>query len=498
MPEIFDLLNKSLGFTSSSGVARLKKLVSISRFLDIEKRMKYIFHKMGYETMWVSVPPEKVPSLPFPAFYIDTESPSRLKFVVQSSPDHYLLYDLNDLKKGKEIDLSYFTNENNNFFIYEKNEFRQPIKSTISYKSYYKPIAAILLAALIISLFVLTEFSNITFIGCVGFVGTYLFYSLIKNHFFHTENIISYICDSKNRNSCNKVLNYKLFDCQLFDFKLLGFIYFLSLTFIFIAFIFRIIPVTAEILQPIILLGIAGVVFSLYLQIFKLRAFCKICIASAFLIILNFLFLGLMPEGFQFHLKTIFYSIFFISLSCIFGLLVYNLLDTYSSKELAEAKIVYFKSDYKAFISHLSATTNITELGPHHFEFGGSNAEISIGLVISLKCIHCYKALAETLSIIENLEKYNLKIWFTSRGVPSSEEIYFLNYIIEKRKFYDTRSFYEELSRWYKLYKAPTILNKNVEDNFIKGIAFTPILLFDGLVVPPFFDSDDLKYILTL
>lgn len=451
--------------------------------------------------MWVSLPKEKINDLPFPAIFVSDNESSDIALITKSSNEKYILSWSNGALYEKEIDLSYFTAENYVFFLFEKSRFTtydaRPDKPGVS--KYLNII--LVLTVLGTTAFMYWVFNNIglAFIWMISLIGVYIFNSILKYHFTRNSNIISTFCKPNGGKACAATLNYKFFSHKILDLKLMGLVYFMAISLATIFSAFNVSHASLNTLFPIAILGLIGIVSSIYLQIFKLKVICKICLFTSFLILLSILVVALDMDYSTLHAPDVMMGLVYISLATIMAHLYYTTLESRAIQDSLEASLVVFKSDPEVFKSIMrsdESSAMAQQLGAPHFYFGEHEAETTIGLVLSLKCKHCFHALSQICSILDASSKYTLKLWFASSDNPKAKEIRYFNHLLETKSNFDLESFHGALSKWYLSTDSPLPFSASESDNFIKGINITPIIFVNDNIVPTIYTIDDIKVIL--
>ena len=498
--ELSQMVLKSLGLSGLYKRLKVHELVSVTRHFDFEKRLKYLYHMLGYDGMWVSVPSETIASLPFPAFNIPSEGMSHLALIEKKTEDDYITYQIGNLKIGQRVTSEYFDEAENIFFILEKQPSYYIYGETSSLRFRLSEREAFLIqfVGFGAAAFWITKSVVVTLGLEIALLGVLLFASIIQNHFMGKENIVFKICQGKT--SCDKILRYKFGNSRFFDFKLLGLVYFISLLLVYVATMFGLMELTGSLLLPLLLIGLTGVVISLLVQVFIIRSFCKICLLTSMLIILHTLLISRDNIGSHFEWHEIGYSLFYISIAGIIADIYYQYMEKAASQKQLESTLLYFKSEYKIFrgLVELGDTIQTVEkFGPVHFVFGNNNADICLEMVISLKCPYCHQALCEMLKVVDKSDKYTLKIWFSEKKQSKLREILFFNTLFENRQHYDIYNFYKDVSQWYLNSDNAPITSVDQRNHLLKGIEVTPLIIIDNHIVPNFYKYEELNYLLS-
>jgi len=491
---------KSLGLNGFHQKLTVNVLVSVTRYFDFEKRLKYLYHMLGYDGMWVSVPAETIASLPFPAFTMPSEGLPHLALIEKKNEADYIAYEIGSLKIGQRVAEGYFNENDNMFFIIEKQSNYFLYGETSSQRFKLSESEAFFLKVLVfgVAAFWITASITITLGLEMSMLGVFLFTSLMQNHFMGKENIVLKIC--KGTTSCDKILSYKLGSSRFLDFKLLGLVYFSSLLLLYSAIVFGFMKFTGSLLVPLILIGLLGVVVSILVQVFLIRSFCKICLLASTLIILHTLLLSRYLITSPLEVQETGYSLFYIGVAGLISDLYYQYLEKSASQKQFESTLLYFKSEHEVFRSLIKlgdTIQTVEKFGSAHFIFGNSNCEISLEMVISLKCPYCHQALCEMLKVVEKSEKYGLKIWFSEKKQSELHEILFLNTLLMNRQNYDIYTFYRDVNQWYLSPDNVSITSVDQRNNLLKGIEVTPMIILDNHIVPNFYKYEELNYLLT-
>jgi len=503
MTEIIDLIARSINIRDYKGRARIEKYFLVSQSLDREKQISYIYKMLGFNTMWVSVPNEKIAELPIPALFINTSNSSKLNLLFKDKSGRIRILDRHINNQNGDITLDYFNLNNCVFFIFEKNKY-----STIGIENYNSGISNYLAFIVGLVILILLTLCNwilndlkITCIWVLSIIGVSLFYNILNYTVTKNNNIIAKICTIENNTSCSNTFNFKVFNNNVFDFKRLGLIYFLSM--LITLFYVTLYPTVylLNLFIPLGFSGLIGLIFSIYIQGFILKKICKVCLFSFLIIMTIEIFI---ISGFNYstlQISELFLGLYFICISAIVVHLYSNNLEIKAYTDSIEATLVSFKTNKSVFRGILGKGEmkgEHHEFGVPHFYFENISAKESIGLVISLKCKYCFKAICQAMNILDINPKYNFKIWFATNNIPSKLETEFLNTLMEDKENLDLKILFIKLEQWYRQKRDEVPFSTVPQNNiFIKGIGITPLVLINDSIIPSLYDLDDIGYILS-
>lgn len=499
------IIAQSLGAGGNRYQSKIRMFVALTSLFTGEKRLRYIYHMLGYESMWVSVPKEQVGSLIFPALLVPDEGLARLALVKPVAPDRYNLQEISDLGRDKTVGIDYFADTDNLFFLFEKidtaiGDAEELAEGSSNYERKWMRWG---IPALVCGAFWWTD-SIFTVLGAVlAWSGVFLFTDISKYFFTGEGNLVAQVCHSGETSSCRQVFGHTFSRFRLFDPKLSGLVYFTAMLLLCVGVLLRLIALSIGHVLPFLVIGIGGVVTSLFVQTFGLKRFCRICLVACTLVVTALICLmqSLPAEGSILSLVDILQSLFFVAIASAVCWAYYRAAEGQAVQRALESSLVYLKSEVNVFNSvvSLSNTMNLPrQFGAPHFRFGNEYAEVRLGMVISFRCKHCLRALGRILRVIEQSPRYGLSIWVVTKGEPTTGEVRFLNTLLEHRERYDVQTFYTDLQQWYRRPEGAFTLTDNQADNFIRGLDITPLVLLDDHIIPNLYNYEELNYLLSV
>jgi len=341
----------------------------------------------------------------------------------------------------------------------------------------------------------------------LSMLGFYISLEIFSKKFGKESVVLDNFCGSGNKNSapenCTKIIDsdkINILELKLSDFSL---IYFSA---ILILGLF--LPITAGVLKIVSACSVIAIVYSLFIQIFKEKALCRIC-----LLVIAIL-------GGQIAISSLFFSTIFsvqtIILSAVaflvlfFGLVFIN--DVTKQKEKyrkSDIKNLRFKRNYDLFKRELSEGNKIDFRNTNMFLLGNLDAKLHISLVSNPYCGFCKDA----HKILEKLlEKYPEDISVQIRFNYNKENTEYTELLSYFKNIYETKTvdeFLNTVKYWFETRngekikeKFPSVSESQDLDSLIKiseenrnyNLNFTPILLLNGYQFPDKYDREDIFY----
>lgn len=342
-------------------------------------------------------------------------------------------------------------------------------------------------------------------------IGLIISFLLTKEKFGEKNEFVTKLCNFNYNMSCNTVINSDQNSINkwlsLSDVSLLFFCSSSVVLLINLEISYKVIEVLSCITLPFIL-------YTLWLQKFKIKKWCTLCLAISFLIILQ----SSLIYFENFSLKTINITNFY---PFIFTLIIITPLWLYIkpvlekniklTKENLELRRI--KRDFSVF-EFLSKEIN--EFDGYEklkgIEFGNPNAAIRITLILSPSCRYCHKAFIDSYKLYQNYsDKVYLNILFNinpenSKNIykPVVEHLLTLNTTNPqkaKEAIIDWHIKQLNLENWKRkwIQEIPSLISiKQIQAQYswcLKNeFHHTPVKIINEKLFPEAFEISDLKY----
>lgn len=340
--------------------------------------------------------------------------------------------------------------------------------------------------------------------------GVYISLEIFNEKFGGTSTIVGNICGSheasQSTNSCNKIINQDKMDIFGLKFSDLSLIYFLGLSILGILF-----PATSFVILGLSTLSVVAIGYSIYIQAFIEKTFCKIC-----LIIITILITQLIIGTVFFKVGDIVYQVLFLSFILLlipFTAILYinNILKEKESLQKSNTKNLRFKRNYDLFKNELYRKEKIHFKTTEPFFIGDKNAKLHISIISNPYCGFCKDA----HKIIENLlEKYpnDISTQLRFNYFPENADEKYTALLKDFANIYKNKTEKEFLSaveKWYdtrneaKIHQMSTgdsmdenlsVLTQISQENLAAGLSFTPVIIINGHQFPDFYDREDIFY----
>lgn len=343
----------------------------------------------------------------------------------------------------------------------------------------------------------------------LSLAGVYISLELFNQKFGQVSAVVNNICgvgaNNAAQSSCSKIFSSdktNVLGLKLSDFSL---IYFLGITFLGLIF-----PDAQFVLRITALTSSVVILYSLYVQFFVEKSFCRVC----FLII--FILLS------QIAISTVYFSwgaslaIVFVS-TIVFASLFFttaffnNLLNQKEELKKSNAKNLRFKRNYDLFKRELLDKEKVEFSDENTFFVGNKEAKLHLSVVSNPYCGFCKGA----HEIVENLlhqypndisvqmrfnyspeqqnEKYTQLIsdfMYVYKNKPEKEFVNLVEYWFETR---DESKVRQKAGISSSDENLTPVVNMSIE-NKNAGINFTPIILINGYQFPDKYDREDIHY----
>lgn len=377
----------------------------------------------------------------------------------------------------------------------------------------YTAIVLFILSIFIIYSFIFLSWGYALY-NLLSIVGLYLSSEIYKEKFGKQSPVLSGICGkpSSSQNtkeeSCSKIIKsdkINILGLKLSDFSL---IYFIGLSVLGL-----LLPQTDFILKSLSFISIIVILYSLSIQIFIEKTFCKICLS-----IISILVSQIIVSSFFFK-KEITID-FGLILSSIIILLIISAVIIYLNENLSEKeelkksniKNLRFKRDFDLFNKEYSISKEFHFTQKSPFFLGSKDAKVHIDIVSNPFCGYCKGA----HEIMEKLLKsYPDDISFSVRfnyfeSDKTDEDLTLLLKVLKYHYNNSELEFSEKLKHWFtnrdikeikEKYASLDLSNITLDDILSVGqenkhndLNFTPILLINGKQYPEKYEREDIFY----
>jgi uncharacterized membrane protein/thiol-disulfide isomerase/thioredoxin len=379
-------------------------------------------------------------------------------------------------------------------------------KSVTSYKPFIYAIFAIIAIYTLLNQTWYEGAFNI-----LSMIGVYISLEIFNQKFGNTSTVIGSICGgdaatSQTVNSCNKIIDQdktSILGLKFSDFSL---IYFIGITVLGLF-----LPATSFIIKGFTLASVIAIGYSLYIQGFVEKAFCRVCLLIISVLIAQLIISIFLFDNTYFDLTTSLLSLILWVAS--FSLILYlnNTLNEKENLQKSNAKNLRFKRNYELFKRELLEKEKITFTDNETFSVGSKEARLKISIISNPYCGFCKDA----HKIMENLlVKYPNDIFVQMRFNYSSEKQNekFTGLISDFMYIYKNKpekEFLNIVEYWFETKDEDKIRQKtaaastheNLEplinmsiENRDAGLNFTPIILINGYQFPEKYDREDIYY----
>lgn len=407
----------------------------------------------------------------------DTEKKISKSELLENSQDFVLLFEKADEKKERnKLNLSYFV---------------------------YALFGLVLLYSVIFQ-----NWGALVF-NVLSMFGFYISLELFNKKFGKESTVITGICGATTSNTqkadCDAIIEndkINVLGLKFADFSLVYFIAILAIGLF--------LPITTGILKFISFASVLVIGYSLFMQIFIEKTFCKICLLVIAIlsgqIVVSVLFFNDI-----FSVNTIILSIFTF-LVIFFGLIfVNNLIEQKEKYRKSDIKNLRFKRNYVLFKTQLLEKEKINFQHTSFFSFGKANARLRISLVSNPYCGFCKDA---HMILEKLLEKYpddiSAQIRFNYFETNTDEK--YKQLMMDFCKVYASNEkfqFLKALDFWFQnkneslLHQKFNSSNNQIDfaeifkiskENKDYGFNFTPLFLINGNQFPDKYDREDLFY----
>ncbi|REC46260.1 vitamin K epoxide reductase family protein [Chryseobacterium pennipullorum] len=422
--------------------------------------------------------------------------------LVKKSGNSYAVYS----EKAKTLDKEELYKKSTDFvLLFEKTE---KAESKMAFN--FKPILYAIFAIVVIYSFVSQTIFEAIF-NVLSLAGVYISLEIFNQKFGNTSTVIGSICGggataSQNTNSCDKIIKQdktSILGLKFSDFSL---IYFTGLTVLGLF-----LPATAYLVKGFTLVSVLAIGYSLYIQAFVEKTFCRVCLLIISILVAQVLISSLFFLNISFGIGIFLLAVILWVL--IFSAVIYfnSLLEQKEALQKSNAKNLRFKRNYELFKSQLQENEKIEFHDTQTFSVGNKEAKIRLSIVSNPYCGFCKDAhkLAESL-----LEKYpnDISVQMRFNYSPERSNEKYDQLISDLTHIYynkPEKEFLHAVEEWFETrdeskintLSGGTATSENLiplvemsKENSNAGLNFTPILIINGYQFPDKYDREDILF----
>ncbi|WP_326982141.1 thioredoxin domain-containing protein [Chryseobacterium sp. MYb264] len=344
----------------------------------------------------------------------------------------------------------------------------------------------------------------------LSLAGVYISLEIFNQKFGNTSTVIGSICGdtagNQAVNSCNKIITQdktSILGLKFSDFSL---IYFVGITILGLF-----LPATSYILKGLSLVSVLAIGYSLYIQGFVEKTFCRVCLLIISVLVAQLLLGTLLFENVFIEIKTILLSVVLWIAAFTSVLYINNTLEEKEKIQKSNAKNLRFKRNYDLFKSQLSENEKIEFQDNQTFSVGNPEARLHISIVSNPYCGFCkdaHKIMEDILKKYPNEVSAQLRFNYFPDRSPEKYAglISDFTYIYQNKSQHE---FLETIENWFENKSEEQIHAKSgrgdqeqdlqpiiemSKDNSNNQLNFTPILIINGHQFPDKYDRDDIWF----
>jgi len=417
-------------------------------------------------------------------------------FALIKKEQNYFKIFSNDIETISKEEL--IQNSTNFVLLFEKEQDKNT-ETKINFNYFVNILLIILLVFT-----VLTKNWFHTAYNVLSLIGIYISLEIFNNKFGKESIVLNNICGRitlNNQSSCTKIIDsdkINIFGLKLSDFSLIYFIGIASLGLFF--------SYTEEILKIISIISVPIILYSLFIQVFIEKKFCKICLLLITVLILQIV---ISQNYFLFHstLNTIIISLIafvFLFFSIVF---LNKILIEKHALKISNIKNIRFKRNFDLFKKELFHNNKVFfENDKNGFFIGLPNSKLHISLISNPFCGFCKEA---HYILEELLKKYpndiSAQVRFNHSSKSDEKQKFLLSNLLSIYIDNGSDAFIYALHQWFdkKEDSLPLDNKKRVDfeeiykisdENFKYNFNFTPVFLINGYKFPEKYERNDIFY----
>ncbi|GLB51507.1 hypothetical protein NBRC110019_05460 [Neptunitalea chrysea] len=471
------------------------------------------YTQLGIENAALRINKEQINELP--QYFIAQLTPKQQgKLVLVTKKGDSIIYENDDLKKNKLSIASFLEEWNGIVVLAEKN--------TATSNDTTKILPITLLSFFLITVILLPYLAKGIFswsLLCyqlVAIIGSIIGYFVIEKELSaKINNFRDAICNLGQKKNCETVLDssYGVLPGNI-SLKLLPISYFIT-NLLFLA-----INPSYHLVGLLSILGIPLVLYSIYLQSQKIKAWCTFCLLTASLMLLNTT-IYLLSTHFSFAIYPEYTALLTYIFTGVLSYQIFQKIHTSTKENLLtkQENYVYkrFKNNPSLFISTTSPLSHSEGFEKLNLiELGDANAPTKLTLFLSPFCGHCHKAFAAAIDILNQLNKTPISITIgfnvniSNKDNPGVDILQaFMNiYLTTPEKIKDALSAWhiartpieEWKKEWVRPIKNKDFINYSLQNQYNwcqeNNFNYTPAKVINGNKFPKEYSLNDIKYLL--
>ncbi|MBB4808244.1 putative membrane protein [Chryseobacterium defluvii] len=421
--------------------------------------------------------------------------------LVKKSGNSYMIYS----DKTKVLNKEELHRQSSDFvLLFEKDE-KSDHKPVVGFKPFLYTVFVIML---IYSAFYLTWYEAA--FNLLSLIGVYISLEIFNQKFGNVSTVIGSICRDtsaqQNLNSCDKIIIQDKTSFFGLKFSDLSLIYFAG-----IAVLGLFLPATAFIIKGFTLASVMAIGYSLYIQAFVEKMFCRICLLIIAILAVQLLICFRFFESLIFNTAVFLLTIILWLIAFSTVLSLNHLLEEKESFKKSNAKNLRFKRNYELFKRELLDKERIDFQDNHTFSLGNKEARLHIAVISNPYCGFC-KGAHDILEGI--LKKYpdEVSVQIRFNYSPERADEKYTSLISNFMSIYKNKSgkdFLNAIDDWFEnknedkisqlagTYSAQEDLGPLVritQENSNAGLNFTPVFIINGYLFPEKYDREDIWY----
>ncbi|MDH6252204.1 putative membrane protein [Chryseobacterium sp. H1D6B] len=421
--------------------------------------------------------------------------------LVKKSGAQYAVYS----EKAKTLDKEELHKKSTDFvLLFEKNEHASS-KSISDFKPFIYAIFGIILIYSLLNQYWYQAVFNI-----LSLAGVYISLEIFNQKFGNTSTVIGSICGGapaqQTVNSCDKIISQdktSILGLKFADFSL---IYFIGITVLGLF-----LPATAFIIKGFAFVSIIAIGYSLYVQAFVEKTFCKVCLLIISILAAQLIISSLLFENLFLDTKTALLSLILWIVVFTAVLSLNNLFKEKEDLKKSNAKNLRFKRNYDLFKRELLENEKVEFQDNHTFSLGSKDSKLHIAIVSNPYCGFCkdaHKIMEGLLEKYPNTISAQIRFNYTPERANEKSTTLISDFMnIYKNK--SQKEFLNAVEEWFETKDESKIRLKanngsSLEDlspliemskeNMSAGLNFTPIFIINGHQFPDKYDREDIWY----
>lgn len=390
----------------------------------------------------------------------------------------------------------------NNFVLLFENNLKASTRSKYNYSFYIFAIVGLLVLYSILYL----NWEEAIF-NAFSALGIYISLELFNKKFAGESALLNNICGGsigKIQTSCSKIIESDKINISGLKLSDLSLIYFTGILLLGIFF-----PATSLILKITSCSTAFVILYSLYIQGFVEKSFCKICLILIAVLIVQIV-ISTQYFSSVTSLKSIFLSLLTFGITFFTVMVINSLLKQRENLQNANIKNIRFIRNYDIFRSELLKNSKHNFLHTDMFSLGKNDTRLKISLISNPYCGFCkdaHRIMEELLQKypedISAQIRFNYTTKSTNKNFDSLINDLVLIYNHNRNEFvkaitnwFENRN-EKKISERYNPDNGKSDLNEIIEigdENAEKGFNFTPVFLINGYQFPDKYDREDIFY----